>query len=758
MKKKLRVVFFSVIALLVSIVVLPILFISLKAVNTKIFNPIIQKQFKKFVPSLELQVTSVKIFLDLKTFNLHIKIIEPQVSDADNTARFLQVSANLSTFAFFQKKFPLTALDVDLKRTEIKRVFALVGQVQKLSILDELERIVQRGDIKGNLQFIFTSNGKIEDSFIQGEVHNLNGKWDEWVLKNMNSHFKIQNDLYNLNITQADFLGIDLKDSEIQIKKKDKNFNIQAKIHSKAKMLDIDNVLSRWKGFKTPEFIKLHNLSFDITNKVSFDLEEYKNLKNLAIDGKGEIFYFHFKTDLTSDAKETLHAINKNIQGNIIFKTNPISFLIAEDTVSIQSKGLINFADKYVNYLIAVKLNTKKNTTQFESRFNLYPLKLNIQQLNYAKEANSPASLRLSGNINKDKELQIQVLEYLESKNKIYLKNLKLNAASKLEDFSEIYLKTHNADSTNNNVQFSKNKDTISIQGEVVDLTFLLKDLLKKKKQKKTKKKTLSDIFGGNFTVNLAKLINGTNTVLSDITASGKLEKNEFQWLTSAAYFADNELLTLVVEPDEEKINYSVNISDLALLVNGFGIVEDFLKKFQGGKLEIRVQKTQGDWAGVLKTTDFTIIEAPVFLKLLNLASLTGDAEKLKNEGIRFDELEIDISVKNNLIYLKNAHLVNPSNSFLLDGSFNQDTEQLDLKGVIVPFATLNKIIAFIPIYGDILVGNRKGEGIFGISFQIKGSLGKPDVTVSPTKTILPRFIVRTIEYVKEKLKKEPSN
>ena len=35
----------------------------------------------------------------------------------------------------------------------------------------------------------------------------------------MNSRFEIQNNFYNLNITQADFLGIDLKDSEIQIKK-----------------------------------------------------------------------------------------------------------------------------------------------------------------------------------------------------------------------------------------------------------------------------------------------------------------------------------------------------------------------------------------------------------------------------------------------------------------------------------------------------------------------------------------------------------
>ena len=88
---KLRIAFISI-ALLVSIIVLPILFISLKEVNTKIFNSIIQKQFKKFVPNLELQVTSIKIFLDLKKFNLQLKIIEPQVSDAIILQDFLFLS------------------------------------------------------------------------------------------------------------------------------------------------------------------------------------------------------------------------------------------------------------------------------------------------------------------------------------------------------------------------------------------------------------------------------------------------------------------------------------------------------------------------------------------------------------------------------------------------------------------------------------------------------------------------------------------
>ena len=61
--------------------------------------------------------------------------------------------------------------------------------------------------------------------------------------------------------------------------------------------------------------------------------------------------------------------------------------------------------------------------------------------------------------------------------------------------------------------------------------------------------------------------------------------------MQSNAHFADGELLTLIVEPDEEQTKYFINISDLALFADGSGVVEGILKKFKGGKLEIRGQK-----------------------------------------------------------------------------------------------------------------------------------------------------------------------
>ena len=38
------------------------------------------------------------------------------------------------------------------------------------------------------------------------------------------------------------------------------------------------------------------------------------------------------------------------------------------------------------------------------------------------------------------------------------------------------------------------------------------------------------------------------------------------------------------------------------------------------------------------------------------------------------------------------------------------------------------------------------GEGIFGVSFKMKGLPGKIKTTVNPIKTLTPRFITRALE------------
>ena len=55
-----------------------------------------------------------------------------------------------------------------------------------------------------------------------------------------------------------------------------------------------------------------------------------------------------------------------------------------------------------------------------------------------------------------------------------------------------------------------------------------------------------------------------------------------------------------------------------------------------------------------------------------------------------------------------------------------------------------------IPVLGKILVGSKSGEGVFGVSFKIKGPPKDLQTTVNPIKTLTPRFITRTLEKIKK--------
>jgi len=81
-----------------------------------------------------------------------------------------------------------------------------------------------------------------------------------------------------------------------------------------------------------------------------------------------------------------------------------------------------------------------------------------------------------------------------------------------------------------------------------------------------------------------------------------------------------------------------------------------------------------------------------------------------------------------------------------MDGYVDQNTGLTSLRGTMVPAKEINKLISKIPILGDILIGKEIGEGIFGVSFKMKGLPGKIKTTVNPIKTLTPRFITRALE------------
>ena len=98
---------------------------------------------------------------------------------------------------------------------------------------------------------------------------------------------------------------------------------------------------------------------------------------------------------------------------------------------------------------------------------------------------------------------------------------------------------------------------------------------------------------------------------------------------------------------------------------------------------------------------------------------------------------------------INETYAIGPAISLLMRGYVEQD-KLISLRGTLVPATTINKTISSIPVLGKILVGDKTGEGVFGVSFKIKGPPKNLETTVNPIKTLTPRFITRTIEKLKK--------
>ena len=128
---------------------------------------------------------------------------------------------------------------------------------------------------------------------------------------------------------------------------------------------------------------------------------------------------------------------------------------------------------------------------------------------------------------------------------------------------------------------------------------------------------------------------------------------------------------------------------------------------------------------------------------------MQGIADILTGEGIRFDEFEMRFNNQDNLMKIDEIYAIGPAISILMNGYVEKD-KLISLRGTLVPATTINKTVSKIPLLGKILVGKKTGEGVFGVSFKIKGPPKNLETTVNPIKTLTPRFITRTLEKLKK--------
>ena len=173
-----------------------------------------------------------------------------------------------------------------------------------------------------------------------------------------------------------------------------------------------------------------------------------------------------------------------------------------------------------------------------------------------------------------------------------------------------------------------------------------------------------------------------------------------------------------------------------------------FLKGLEKGTLNInREYLSNKSSITEVKIENFYLKEMSVLTKILSVASLTGALDILEGKGIFFNEAYLKYELVNDELKILECYGTGPSLGFVVEGRIGKD-DFASLNGSLAPANTINNIVREIPVVGKILTG-KKGDGIFGASFKIKGK-DNLKVEVNPIKTLTPRFIQRFLKILKK--------
>ena len=257
------------------------------------------------------------------------------------------------------------------------------------------------------------------------------------------------------------------------------------------------------------------------------------------------------------------------------------------------------------------------------------------------------------------------------------------------------------------------------------------------------KKSNILKKFSKEVEIKINNLISKSEIPLNNFNLIGLLEKGEFNKISAKSEFSEDEYLDISLKKDANNKKILEVYSDFPQ-----ALLSDY-KFFEGIKDGTLLYSSVIDETGsVSKLTveNFKVIKAPAFATLLTLADFGGVVDLLSGQGMSFDFLEVRLKDDTNLITIEEILALGSSLSLHMEGYIEKKTGLVSLSGTIIPAKTLNRLISKIPIVGNVLVGSKLGEGVFGVSFKMKGLPGQIKTSVNPVKTITPRFVTRALE------------
>jgi hypothetical protein len=151
-------------------------------------------------------------------------------------------------------------------------------------------------------------------------------------------------------------------------------------------------------------------------------------------------------------------------------------------------------------------------------------------------------------------------------------------------------------------------------------------------------------------------------------------------------------------------------------------------------------------YAGTVELSNIVVTDQPFISRLFAAGSLDGPLRLLKGEGISLTRFNAPFMMRGKQITIRDGRFSGPAIGATFEGTVDRTTERVDMTGTLVPVYGLNSMLGSVPVLGDLLV-SKPGEGIFGLTYAMRGELSEPAISVNPLSVLTPGIFRRIFEF-----------
>ena len=725
-------IFFKLFITILFLIFITLTYLSIFGVETDKFNSQITEKIRKFDKNLEVELKEIKLILDPFQFKLQAKTIGTNLINQSKKIEIENIKTQLSLKSLIEDKFSIENLEISSKSLELKNLISFLRSFKNTPELFIMEKAIKKGYLIADIKLEFDSNGNIKSNYeINGLVKdvelNVLKKYD---FRKLDFIFDYSRNNFLVKDLNFKFDKIGFSSEKVSIKKRNDDFIVDGTFAHKKSDLDKRNIDLLVKPF-LPNF-EIEKISLTSNNNFSFEIQKGFKFENFKINSAILVHELIIPNNLKlkrffPKQKKTISLLDQKIK-----------LQYEKNNFTIEGNGNLNYQNE--NDDIEYFFSNKNKTENFEITLKIKDNPFKVDYLNYKKKEKNEVILNFKGSKNRNNELVIETFNLNEDENYIKIKDLVFNEKFQISRLDEVNLDYLDDDKQKNSIRLKRNKKKYFLTGSSFNADNLIEDLLSDD-DKDTK---IIDI-NSNLKIDVKKIFLDSEYYLSNFKGDILIKNKEIYKADLIGSFSKNKKLKLTINKDNNNKITTLFVDEAKPIVKRY----KFIKGFDEGSLDFFSSKKSKKSVSQIKIYDFKLKELPILTKILTLASLQGIADILSGEGIRFTEFEMNFKNEGDLMTIEEIYAIGPAISILMEG-YVEKNKLISLKGTLVPATTINNFIGSLPMLGEILVGKKTGEGVFGVSFKIKGPPKNLKTSVNPVKTLTPRFITRTLEKIKK--------